>query len=148
MMRRLTLVLVCLAVIGLGWWWWRREVTPSFSASQLQQFGSLRVTGVALLENDQPQQSLAAFSRLAEAFPDQPLGHRNLAVARLMVLQSLDRGGDADRWQEAYRQAEQAVGTLQAVDPEAAASHVLAARVAAAAANRLSLLSTTKPPCS
>jgi tetratricopeptide (TPR) repeat protein len=138
MTRGVTIVLIGLAaivvaIVGLGWWW-RRTAAPQYSAADLQLFGSLRVTGVALLENDQPQQSIDAFVRLASTFPDQPLGPRNLAVARLMILQSLDRGSEADRWQDAYQQAEQAVVALQKIDPHADVSHILAARVAAAAA--------------
>ncbi len=137
MTRRMVLAVlgvaaICLVLLGLVWWW-RDASPPAPSVSDLHQLGSLRVTGVGYLENDQAGQSVAAFQQLIQAFPEQPLGYRNLAVAQLMILQSVDRSAEADRWQEVYTQTEQAVQALLAADPQAAETHILAARVAAAA---------------
>jgi tetratricopeptide (TPR) repeat protein len=85
--------------------------------------------GIALLENERYDESDSRFSEVVERLPGEPLGHRNLAVSRLLALSTADPR-DTAKYAPAVAQAEAAVGRLLEVEPDSAAAHLLASRLA------------------
>ncbi len=64
----------------------------------------LRDTGFAELENERPEEAAKAYRELLEIYPDDPLGHANLAVALLR--------------QQEYEAAQGAIAQALQLDPE------------------------------
>jgi hypothetical protein len=70
----------------------------------------------------------ATFVELCAELPDDPLGPRNLAIARLMAMEK--ERITPEQAQAALERAHAAVQRLLAVDGDSAVAHVLAARFA------------------
>ncbi|MBW3596792.1 MAG: VCBS repeat-containing protein, partial [Planctomycetes bacterium] len=93
------------------------------SLKRCRELLELKHLAVGRLENEQAVQANELLTRLAEELPEEPLPARNLAIARLMSLES---------GQIEAASARQAVDRLLEIEPESAAAHYLAAKVALA----------------
>lgn len=74
----------------------------------------LRDTGFAELENERPEKAEEAYRQLLEIYPDDPLGHANLAIALLRQQKYDDARGAIDRALE----LEPERGELMAIEAE------------------------------
>ena len=69
-----------------------------------QQAIELRDTAFAELENERPEEAEKIYRQLLEVYPDDPLGHANLAIALLR--------------QQEYAAAQEAIGQALQIDPQ------------------------------
>ncbi|MBT6153419.1 MAG: hypothetical protein HOH82_01870, partial [Planctomycetaceae bacterium] len=99
-------------------------------ATATRQIG-LKNRGIGFLENGDYEQADAAFSKLAEQLPGEPLGRRNLAISRLLAIdKSLGSGHTPEEADAAIAKASAAVDDLLKLEPDDAISHLLAAEFA------------------
>ena len=120
---------------GAGVWQFRHVLWPGELIICLEQFPineedlvSQRSIGLGYLETDQPSKSLEAFEQLAVVFPEESLGLRNLAVARLMLLVQIDQTRDPETWQTEYDALLSVLEELKKLEPNSAEAHILQAR--------------------
>ncbi|MFQ5732021.1 MAG: FG-GAP-like repeat-containing protein, partial [Planctomycetaceae bacterium] len=142
--RSKTVLVVAVAAVLLGvagWQLWKHWNSPTgkdqlppgpISAEQAQRLIELKNRGLGDLENGRYAEAAKAFEQIVRELPEEPLGHRNLAVARVLEIKALtaDRvREDPVRAAKLRKQAEEAVKAAIAAEPEAAVPHVLAARL-------------------
>ena len=131
MSRRRVRVVVSLLVVallagGALWFWFARGGPDTARAAELVRQKNI---GLARLENLDGPGGVAAFETITTDLPDQPLGPRNLTVARVIALDALPPGDDAVR-QPVLAAADAAVAKLREIDPDPVVPRVLAARIA------------------
>lgn len=96
------------------------DAGAALSADDCRRLEALKNLGVGYLENNSHAEAAARFAELSESFPNDPLGPRNLVIARLLALQT--KSGDASA-------AQAAVPAMLKLEPDSPAAHLLAARV-------------------
>jgi len=82
-------LVVIVAVIAIAVFLLRRESGPagvSLTAEQAQALIHAKNVGLGQLENQKLDEGLSAFTQIATQVPDDPLGPRNIAVARVLAL--------------------------------------------------------------
>ena len=91
----------------------------------------LRNRGNGHLENGTLPEATDDLSELCRMLPQEPLGFRNRMIASLLALEGINRSTQAGEFAAAVRVARQHLKELQAVEPDAATTRVLAGRLAA-----------------
>ncbi|PHR94948.1 MAG: hypothetical protein COA78_31190, partial [Blastopirellula sp.] len=122
---------VSLLVAGVGFVIWRVQDGPVVVAPvtvDAEELVSQKSIGLGYLETDQPSKSLEAFEELAAVFPEESLGLRNLAVARLMLLIQIDQTREPEVWQTEYEALLSVLEHLKKLEPNSAETHILQAR--------------------
>jgi len=102
-------------------------LTPAAAAELV----SLKSTALGHLEAGRYQEAEAAFAVLLERLPEDPLAARNLTIGRLLAAQQ----AGAETRTEALGRARAALERLRALAPDAAPTHLLAARLEKLAGN-------------
>jgi len=111
-------------LIAVGFWW---NVQRSPTGAEALRLIERKNVAVGLLENipndnkNDGLECVAALAELAEKLPDEPLGTRNLAIARLLMLESLVSGDSErvvspakfERDRTAFQNAEAAIETAR-----------------------------------
>ncbi|HEV3006049.1 MAG TPA: FG-GAP-like repeat-containing protein, partial [Pirellulales bacterium] len=134
----LAAVCVC-GLVAVAWFSLRNDVSPD----EFERLETLKNFGLAHLENSDMKDKTgtgqgdlsvadATFVEIAERLPNEPLGPRNLTIARLQAL---------DKELIGAAPAIAAAERLLKVEPQSAAAHVVAARVAKAAGDEPAALS-------
>ena len=101
---------------------------PGLTPAEAQRLVAAKNVGLALLENQKLDAAHQAFQPIAQQLPTEPLGHRNLAVARVLGL-----GIDYEPAPpEAVRQAREALAAIERLEGGSLAWHWLALRVSLA----------------
>ncbi|RCS54049.1 hypothetical protein DTL42_02530 [Bremerella cremea] len=113
-------LLVLVALVFLNW----RTAKIEQETTQLRELLSAKNVALGYLEADQPDKTFTAWSQLAEAFPDEPLGPQNQVVAYLMAIQNA--GGPPST--EALQQLSLAIERLKEIAPNSATTYSLLAR--------------------
>lgn len=138
----LGLAAVVLVLVVLGVWYLLRpkgqpQRAPGLSRADAVRLVEEKNVGLGSLENlpndndNDGSRSLKAFTEIAEALPDEPLGYRNLAITRLILLSKLDPNQtDAGAIQTAYDNAADAIQRLREVEGDTAVVHLLLADLA------------------
>ncbi|MCA9009800.1 MAG: VCBS repeat-containing protein [Planctomycetaceae bacterium] len=126
----IVLIGLVLLVFVIGTWWLLgRSGNPRPNAGQFaslsmdlqQQTETEKNLGVGLLENGQFADAEKQFAAIAKLLPEEPLGWRNLTIARLLMHES----GQMD-----IAVVQQAQKQLLSTDEKSAVTHVLAGRIA------------------
>jgi tetratricopeptide (TPR) repeat protein len=151
--QHVLIIAICIvAVIVAAVWWWQgrdREAAPAgpgdngglaadSSPGEADSLLQRLNVGVGHLENDQLEAAVRGFTQLAEEIPGEVAAVRNLLIARVLNLAKLE-AASPDR-PTAIEQARATLQQLQALQPDAVATHVLAARLAAAEENTTAAL--------
>jgi FG-GAP-like repeat len=131
-------VIVLAVAVGVGWWLLREpkengyfEQTPISEADALRFIG-LKNLGIAHLENRRFDEAADVFATLAKELPDERLGHRNLAITRVLQLKDAFEEKPGPETQQHIEQARKnaaaALDKLKAAETDSAVPHLLAAR--------------------
>jgi len=106
--------------------------TGRISEADALRFLRLKNLGIAHLENARFQEAADAFSTLVKELPDERLGHRNLAITRVLQLKDAFEEKPGPQTQQhieqARKNAEAAGIKLMEVEPNSAIPNLLAAR--------------------
>ena len=106
------------------------------SRDEARELLLLRDRALGHLENGNFEPADEMLQQIIRLLPDDPFGHRNLAVCRDLAIETLSNAVDVDkstaetRRRQAMDQARQAVEKLVLMLPKSYVSHVLAARLA------------------
>jgi hypothetical protein len=125
-------VAVASAVVAAAWFGGLFEVGPTgpkLTTAQAQALIQTKNVGLGQLENQEVKEGLAAFDTIAAEVPSDPLGPRNVAVARVLELGVEDEPAE----QPLIDAAKAALEKLREIEGETAAYHWLAVRAAVAA---------------
>jgi hypothetical protein len=102
------------------------------SQTDALRYIQLKNVGIAHLENARYAEAAEAFSTLIKELPDEPLGHRNLAITRVLQVKDayLEKPGPekAEKIAQARKNAETALAQAKDVEPKSPVPHLLAAR--------------------
>ena len=109
----------------------RRAEFRRYEIATAQQQIELKNRGIGFLENGDYEQADVAFSRLVKQLPNEPLGPRNLAIARLLAIdKSLGSGHTPEEAEATIAKASVAVDAMLKLEPDNAHTHLLAAELA------------------
>jgi hypothetical protein len=125
------LVLIAM-VAALVYFYWRDGQGPlagSLTAEEAEALIHSKNVGLGQLENQKLDEGLSAFSEIATKVPDDPLGPRNVAVARVLALGDHDEPAAAPL----VTAAKEALAQMKAIEGETTDYHWLALRTALAA---------------
>jgi hypothetical protein len=112
-------IVLCVAAAAV-WWNAQRQASLQGNATALEELDAARLIeqknfAVASLENlpnehtNDGTECVAALTELSEHLRDEPLGPRNLAVARLLMLENLVSAQQSENLQSAFLAAEDAI---------------------------------------
>ena len=124
-------VAVC-ALGALGYWALQnreRPTEPALSAQEARALIQQKNVGLGYLENQKLPEALAIFEQLAAKVPDDPLGPRNIAVARVVALGDNEEPADT----ALVEAARLALEAMRKQEGESVAWHWLSFREALAA---------------
>jgi tetratricopeptide (TPR) repeat protein len=138
MSRKQTWIVAVLAIVAmlavgawLGGWLNFGPTGPTLSPAQAQALIHTKNVGLGQLENQELQAGLSAFDQIAAQVPADPLGPRNVAVARVLELGVEDEPAEPPL----IEAAQTALAAMREIEGETAPYHWLALRAAIAAQN-------------
>lgn len=122
----------------LGWWFVRPNGNQPDDETipEAANFVRVRNTAVGRLENlpndeaDDGAECIAAFEQLSQALPEEPLGPRNLAIARLLILEQQALVAPGVSALAAYEQADAALQRVAAREGDTVTVLLLKAQLA------------------
>lgn len=133
-----TVLVAAVLCLIIAWAIWQGQNAPARRRAQdWQRLLEIKNVGLALLENmpnqaaNDVEQCVAAFAELAESLPDDPIGPRNLAIAKIIAVQKLE-DKRSEEFREAVQACEAALAAVQQREGETGVYHMLAAKVAVA----------------
>jgi len=134
---------VILLLIGVAVFWWKfrpvdRPVEPkgggpiveTFTEQDVRRLIEQKNLGLGHLENERFAESDGPLVEISRALPADPFGPRNLAIARLLRLEQINRTRDPKEYDTTVTQAESALARLDKLLPNDVVTHLLTARLA------------------
>ncbi|MBL4883731.1 MAG: CRTAC1 family protein, partial [Planctomycetaceae bacterium] len=98
--------------------------------SDLTELLETKNLGIALLENEKLEQSIAKFKEVIQKSPTEPLGPQNLSVSLLMQLEAEATRKSKEDLNRLIEQTRQAVKQLQSIEPDSATPYLFSAKLA------------------
>lgn len=105
---------------------------PVLSEADLAKAIELRNRGNAHLENSQFDSAATDFDELCRLLPDEPLGFRNRAIGSLLSIEAINRSTEGAKFTSAVDRTRQHLAEMRRLEPQSAATHILAGRLAIA----------------
>ncbi|MFP6670148.1 MAG: hypothetical protein VB857_01940, partial [Pirellulaceae bacterium] len=99
------------------------EPEPGISPDQAANLVHLKNKAIGQLENIPNQEkndgseSITAFAELTRRLPTELMGPRNLAIARLLSLEKIDKNTEQAKFDQLKQECQSAVDELQGFDP-------------------------------
>jgi len=135
-------VLPLLAGIAILVWVFSNRGTETIDSDELASLVSLKNAGIANLENipnieqTDGSEAIELLSQLAEQLPDELIGHRNLAIAWLLMVDKVDRIKKPEEHATALVECRAAIDSLRTREPDSGVPHILAAKLAMTESDR------------
>ncbi|MEO2020456.1 MAG: hypothetical protein ABGX05_01425, partial [Pirellulaceae bacterium] len=92
-------------------------------------------------------ESIIAFAELARRLPTELIGPRNLAVARLLALEKIDKNTEQAKFDQLKQECQSAVDELQRFDPTSGITDLLAAKLAIASGDDQAAITHYEAAC-
>jgi len=138
---KVVIAIFCMiAVIGYFIFQWNANELPRNKANiddkqelteaELVLLLKVKNRGIALLENEQLEQSAREFKEVIRLAQTEPLGYQNLCIAFLMQLESQAAQLSPDKVTKLVKQAKQAIEQLRIYAPDSATSYLFSAKLA------------------
>lgn len=129
------------------------EPEPGINPDQAADLVQLKNKAIGQLENIPNQhkndgsESIIAFAELARRLPTELIGPRNLAVARLLALEKIDKNTEQAKFDQLKQECQSAVDELQGFDPTSGIADLLAAKLAIASGDDQAAITHYEAAC-
>ena len=140
--RIAALIVLSVALAAVILWWTFRPAGPpvgpggdgtrttTLTPQRSRYLVEQKNLGLGYLENERFAECDKPLAEISDALPDDLFGPRNLAIARLLRLEQINRTQEPAKYETAVAQAESAITHLNRLRPDDVVTHLLTARLA------------------